>query len=543
MAGMKLLGGAGTSSLQAIVYIIIISVVVYLIYIGKISNPITWVKGKMSGNQSGKTPEEIPIPEAFTNPVKWIKNLFSNKKEGIGGQIYGVGQTSSSEDNTGTYGYAKALTYDLQRNVNEEMERRLLKGARENDMRNLRKIASREGLANLHLEKLEGFKPENAIGFAKPYEPMSNLEQNLYKKGYSQAIMSAYNVPYASSMGAASFANRSVRNNLEKFNQVFLPGQNIGSLAITPEAYSDIKVPKRNEYFTQPIAQLKSRPITEQDLSPNIAVMGAPFGFQDPTQVDMRVSPSKEKFGLSSYMDSKYGSSTPYLSANGTSGSNIPYTSAKARFRATYKSDNCPCKLDVSDDPTKQNAYSQKYNKCIKDNKCTIGTQLDGLVELNGEETIELAELAGKYTQPQLQFVKKISILSGKSNLTKDEKKELSEMKSFYGKHKDNLDRINFLVNKSLSILSNQQYITPEYTPSNACRVTDGLISRDDAGNITRYSKYSPQNACNYVDYRINNTANYDATLASMNVSPRDMGLTSDQMQKYKANLEKAFNN
>jgi hypothetical protein len=240
-------------------------------------------------------------------------------------------------------------------------------------------------------------------------------------------------------------------------------------------------------------------------------------------------------------MNSKYGSSTSYLSANGTAGVNIPFTSTKARFRATYKKSDCPCTLEVSDDPSKQSAYSQKYNKCITDNKCSIGTPIDAISELNGEETVELAELAGKYTQPQLKFVSKISILSGKSNLTKEEKKELSEMNSFYNKHKANLDRINYLVNKSLKILSSQQYLTPEYTPANACRVQSGLIARDDAGNITRYTKFTPQNSCNYVDYRMNNTANYDAILGSMNVSPIDMGLTTEQMKKYKANLEKAF--
>jgi hypothetical protein len=540
MAGMKLLGGGPeASSLQAIVYIVIIGVIIYLIYKGKIPNPVTWIKKKLNPG-SGSTDSTSSVTEAFTHPIKWLKSKF-NKKEGIGGQIYGVGQTSSTEDGSGTYGYAKALTYDLQRNIDESMEHRLLSGARATDMKNLRKLAGKEGLANLHLEK---FKPEDSVGFAKPYsEKLTNLEKDLYKKGIGQAIMGVYNAPYASSMGAASFANANVKKNLEGFNQVgpFLAGQNIGGLAINPETYDNIKVPKRNEYFIEPVSALKARAITEQDLSPNIAFMGAPFGFQDPTQTDMRVKRSTERFGSSPYSSQKFGNAKSTITSLGTSGANIPYTTRKARFLARYKDSTCPCNLNISDDPTKQSAYSQQYRECIDKNKCTIGTQLDAISVMNPNDTIELAELAAKYTKPQLKFIDQIAALKLKKTLTKAEAKELASMQSFYNSHANDLDRIHELVANAVATLANQQYLTPSHPTSNACRVSNGLIVRDETGNIKRYSKFVPPNSCDYVDFRINKSGNYDTTLANSGIEASDLGLSGDQFNKYKDNLEKAF--
>lgn len=466
--GKKLMGGNNEWCLpqNVVITVVVIGVVVFLIYKGYIPNPMNWFK---------KT-------DAFGET-----------------QIYGVGPTASSEAGSGTYGYARALTYDNQRSPQSDLEGALVSRAKSIDLAKQAKMI-KEGLADLKLEK---FDPGTAIGFAKPYpEGMGNTAQKLFTGGVSSAMYGAYKVPDATRMGVTSFA---LRNMPETFSDMkpFIVGSNVGGLAVNPDSFQDMRIPKRSEGFVEPGMALRSRPRNLQDINPNIKDGGRSLGFQDPVQVDLKLRPAgqSERFSVAPYSKKKR------FGVDNVTG--VAYTTDKVRFLSTFKDSNCPCNRKVSDNPAQDSAYATEYGNCVRDNKCTIGNPIDVIYTLTEEELQMLNDMTSKYTGDQLLTTENIIVYEQalkSKDLTSIQRKEIEDLldkaRAFYKEHKKELDQFDQIIKKGLVRLKEQQFISPDYVPFNACRTTPGLIARDDQGRIIRHTKFVPKNSCDYSGYR-----------------------------------------
>jgi hypothetical protein len=477
--GRKLMGGAGNTTL--IITVVVIGIIAYLIYTKQISNPLNWFK---KTDSFGET------------------------------QVYGVGPTASSVSGSGTYGYAKALTYDNQRTPQSDLEGTLVTTAKNDDIA-WQKAKLKEGLANLRLSE-NMTDPATAIGYAKAYpERMTDIDRDLLAKGVANAMYKAYDVPYATGMGATAFAKRNIQTEgLSNMTRPFVVGSNIGGLAIDPDQFKDMRIPKRSEGFVSPNMALGIRPTNLQSINPNIKDYGVSLGFQDPTQVDLKLKPAVpgEKFADLMYVKKK---NMSYSSPSTVS--NIGYTTDKIQYQATYEDANCPCERKVSDDSAQDAAYAQQYTDCLTANKCTIGKPIDAVYMLTDDEIAQLKQLSSKYSQPQMMTKETIDALLAKQKttpLSETEMNQLSVAQTYYNAHKADLDLLEKLLNTAIVRLKTKQYITMEKVPFNACRTTPGLVTRDDSGKIVRVTKYVPANSCNWADYRssVNSSINANSS-------------------------------
>lgn len=257
-------------------------------------------------------------------------------KEGMSA-IQGIGPTASHIPGYGTYGYAQALTYNLQREPNELVEQQILDSQRAAGMAYENKLAGKESMSNagnlylkeamlepLYKEKMANIgDPGKALGIStNPFMPerMTNGKMNILSAaiangGASEALRrslgtSESDIPSNEAVrgirqiAAASQMQENMADigrlaitTAQDINKPRVPLYNIGLPAFQPEGFSNnsyahLKTPRRaREHFTgetDVTPERKGAFVTWQVASPNIGYIGqGQLGFQDPSQVDL----------------------------------------------------------------------------------------------------------------------------------------------------------------------------------------------------------------------------------------------------------------
>lgn len=555
--------------------------------------------------------------------------LGADKTEGMTGTTqFGVGPTASHIPGYGTYGYAQALTYNLQREPNEIAEQQIVEAQRRAD----RKYENAEDMANMDTLMLEGMvdplvaesmanqwleeqmanmdergrgrgrglalgvdnDPADSLGFlGNPFasEGMSNLCDNVISDGGVHGLLRrATRVGYDVQSGEAARAVNQLyrgcvndQENMADLSPTVLtsgarvrkpvnPIFNIGLPSVDPEAFSDMRSPRRSEHMSNPrvmeedvVGMRKGNFVVTQTASPNIGEIGSgQVGYQDPTQVDLAGRPASliarshmhahsavvpdgsstvpnvESFGLLPTYKKKgseiAGYSRQYSGGETTRyADSRPYSGDQVKFLSLSK-DNQGAKVVESD--------------CDENGRCKISfveqpgkfTDLvDVIYELNRTEREELINLGRRFTRYQLDSRERLLELNAKRLLaqsnpdvkfTELDNQEVETLKEFLEINGNDIDRYNNLVKKSLVKLSEKQYIVARNVPYNGCQVPKDMRRYGTGGKLVNLSKFLPANACDYLDY----DRQFNKTALVGKVSKDDMVKMSDSI---KANLGK----
>lgn len=271
-----------------------------------------------------------------------LTGYISIGKEGMTGTTqFGVGPTASHIPGYGTYGYAQALTYNLQREPNELAEHQIVQAQRRADRRyNNAKGAGAEGMANvfgdddLRLKELmvDPLVEENMANMlyqdvedslgnvTNPFESMSNFCDNVIADGGVHELLrrGVGANPYDNPPGLAARGMQQLfkgcvapQENMANLAPTILtqsdrvrrpvnPIFNIGLPSVNPESFRDMKIPRRSERMSNAnvmeqdaVGMRKGNFVVLQTSSPNIGEIGSgQVGYQDPTQVDLAGVPA-----------------------------------------------------------------------------------------------------------------------------------------------------------------------------------------------------------------------------------------------------------
>lgn len=440
-------------------------------------------------------------------------------------QFYGVGPSASHIPGEGTYGYAQALTYQNQREPQELAEYQLLMNQRAADLK-------KEGFADTSLLMLEEFdggykEPQDTLGYPQPIpERMTNAgcptNTALRSGGVHEVMRRISRVPFATGEGATTHSvyqlqkarKQCRKSDTENMANIvpFIPISNTSVVADPMEAYTNLRQPRRTTYregYEGTDNALNSRRLVAQDDSPNIGMLGAPFGFVDPTQVDLAGGLGrKENFGLNSYHKKKGSELTGYYTPSYSAGAvsndgRVPYTSDRAQFLTLFKQNKDANVVESDCDANGRCKIS------FVGNPDNLGGELANLVnQLTNDERNELLALSGRYTRYQLNARERLQTLKQKQanknlTFTSSDKSEVDNLIQLLKISGRDIDRYNVLVEKSALRLSSMQYIVPAQTPSNACQVKAGLRYYGPEGKLQRLTKFVPANACDYDDMRM----------------------------------------
>lgn len=534
--------------------------------------------------------------------VLFLTGYLAFGKENMTGTTqFGVGPTASHIPGYGTYGYAQALTYNLQREPNELAEHQVVQAQRRADRKYQNKQS--EGMADMLLldemanmdnnsllmlkEQMVGVDPlveemvdmelenrgfttqdiQDALGtLDNPFENMSDLcDSVIDDSGVHGLLRRATRVGYDVQSGEAARAVNQLykgciipQENMKDLSPAVtierpvLPGFNIGGISAGPEAFSEMKIPRRSEHMSNPrvmeenaTEMRKGNFVVTQVSSPNIGEIGSgQIGYQDPTQVDLAgipaslntkthyhahstvaegISPNVESFGLMPNYKKKGYNSRGY-------GGTGPYSGDQVKF-LTLSKDNQGAKVVESD--------CDQYGRCkisFVEQPGKFTDLVDVIYELNRTEREELMNLGRRFTRYQLNARDRLRELSAKKALaqtdssvqfTELDQQEIATLQEFLQINGADVDRYNELVKKSLVKLSEKQYIVARNVPYNACQVPKGMRRYGKGGQLVNLNKFLPANACDYLDY----DREFNKTTLVGNISKDDMVKMSDSIR------------